>query len=380
MPIHSRLLRYTRKAAYSAGLIDRGCAALAREVAALIDAQAPALLASSNLPGLSMLVTLADGSTVERCFGVADAATRAPMTPDTVFQVMSISKPVTAFGVIRLAEMGMVDLDAPVSTYLRSWTLPPDRRHDHDFDGVTLRRILSHTAGLNVHGFLWAPPDAPPPTTVELLDGIEGPDFVLRLIHPPGERLHYSGGGYTLVQLIIEDVTGAPFAEFARKEVLAPLGMTSSSFVETSAIRERLAARHDAHGQPLPPALCAAHAPTGLYSTPRDLTKLWTAMFTGPHSEPPGRGVITPHAAREMTRPHTDPTAKRVTGLGFFLWPKRSDTIFSHSGFKQGWWSEVDGLLKRRCVIAACANADAGEACVKSLCTNLRQLLLDRAL
>jgi hypothetical protein len=81
-----------------------------------------------------------------------------------------------------------------------------------------------------------------------------------------------------------------------------------------------------------------------------------------------------------MIRPHTDPLGERVCGLGFFLWLKRSDTIFSHSGFKQGWWAQVDGLLRRRCVVAACSNGDAGRECVKAICAQVRQLFLVRAL
>jgi CubicO group peptidase (beta-lactamase class C family) len=380
MPLPPRLLRYTRKAAHSLGLLDPSCAPLARSLALLIDRRAPELIAAHRVPGLSLHVSLADGTPIERCYGVADTSTGARMAPAHVFQVMSISKPVTAFGVMRLAAKGLLDLDAPVSTYLRSWTLPRDRRHTHDFDHVTLRRILSHSAGLNVHGFLWSTPDAPTPSTAQLLDGVEGPDFLLRLIHPPGERLHYSGGGYTLIQLIIEDVTGRPFADVMRDEVLAPLGMTSSSYIENDDIRAHLATRHDAQGAPLPRALCAAHAPTGLYSTPRDLTKLWTAMYRGPAGEPPGRGVLPPELAKQMTTPHTDPAATRVCGLGFFLWLKRSDTVFSHAGFKHGWWSQVDGLLSRRCTIAVCSNGESGAECAKALCAEIRQYLFDHAM
>lgn len=380
MPVLNRLIRYTRKAARSAGLIERSCAALAREIADLVDHRAPELLALHPAPGLSTRIILADGSVIERNFGVADAASRSPMTADTVFQVMSISKPVTAFGVMRLAELGILDPDAPVSEYLRTWDLPLERRHGYDFQHVTLRRILCHTAGLNVHGFLWAEPDAPAPTTAQLLDGIEGPDFVLRMVDHPGAAHHYSGGGYTLAQHVIQDVTGRPFADVMHDELLTPLGMTSSSFVETPAIRANLATRHAAGSAPLPRRLCAAHAPTGLYTTARDITALWAAMLVGPNGEPPGRGLIRPKIAHQLITPTSTPAPGRSCGLGFFLWPKRTDTIFAHSGFKQGWWSEVNGLQRRRCVFAVCCNGDDGQPVVKAICSELRQLLLDRAL
>lgn len=380
MTVIPRLVRYTRKVALHTGLIDRGCATLASDVARLIDHRAPELMAAHRVPGLSILVTISDGREIQRTFGVADTASGAPMTPAHVFQCMSITKPVTTLGVLRLAERSLLDLDAPVSRYLKSWTLPLHRRRGHDFDRVTIRRILSHTAGLNVHGFLWSPPDVPGPNAAQLLDGIEGPDFLLELVHPPGDRLQYSGGAFTLLQLIVEDVTGRPFADVMREEVFDPLGMTSSSFTETPHIRGHLATRHDTDARPLPRMWCSSHGPTGLYSTPRDLSKVWSAMFEGPNHEPPGRTLISPASARQMVTPHTDPTADRVTGLGFFLWPRRTDMVFSHCGFKQGWWSQVDGLLNRRAVIAVCSNSEAGKPCVMTLCAEIRQLLFDRAI
>jgi CubicO group peptidase (beta-lactamase class C family) len=380
MPVLPRLIRYTRKAAFHAGLVGRSCEPLAGGLRAIVDDLAPPLMREHNVPGLSVLVLLPDGSRVERCLGVADAGTGAPMAPDTVFQVMSVTKPVTALGVLRLAEKRILDLDTPVEQYLRSWTLPLDRRHAHDFSAVTLRRILSHTAGFNVHGFLWAPPDAAAPTTTELLDGIEGPEFLLRLVHPPGERFHYSGGGYTLVQKVIEDVTGRPFADVMRDEVFIPLALRTSSFAETETVRAALATRHDEQARPLPRALCAAHAPTGLYSTPRDLAALWSMMYAGPAGEPPGGGFISEEAARAMTTPHSDPAGERVCGLGFFLWRTRSDCVFSHAGFKQGWWCQAISFLRRRCTLVVCSNADSGAACVKPLCTALRQHIFDHAL
>lgn len=380
MEVIPRLIRYTRRAAAHAGLISRGYEALAADVSALIDGLAPELMKEHRIPGLSVLVTLANGARVERIFGCADAATGEPLTPDTLFQVMSITKPVTAFGAVRLAETGRVDLDAPVTRYLRSWSLPLERRGGHDFEGVTLRRLLSHSAGFNIRGFGWVPPGAPTPSPAQLLDGIEGPEMIARLEQAPGEQLLYSGAGYTLVQLVIEDVTGRPFADFMRDEVFAPLGMNSTSYVAHACENAPIVTRHDAMGNALPPAVCASAGPTGLYSTPRDLSRLWCAMFTGPGGEPAGRDLISPASARAMTTPQTDRAAKRVCGLGFFLWLKRSDTVFSHSGFKEGCWSQVDGMLKRRAVIAACCNGDAGKGCVAELCTRVRQLLFDRAI
>ena len=164
-----------------------------------------------------------------------------PVTPDTVFQVGSISKPVTAWGVMRLVQQGKLDLDAPVDRYLTRWHLPPS---PFDADGVTIRRLLSHSAGLNSQDYS---PIAtrPLPSLEQSLSGESGgvnarrgSDDV-RITMAPGQQHSYSNGGYTLLQLAIEEVTGEPFARYMQREVLDPLGMTHSSFTWRADQRSR---------------------------------------------------------------------------------------------------------------------------------------------
>ncbi len=180
-----------------------------------------------RIPGLSVAVSNRGRVEWARGFGLADVPTGRTVTPDTLFLAGSVSKPVSALRVHQLAEAGIVDMDANVNDYLTSWQLP-----DNEFtesEKVTLRRILNHTAGLTVWGFPGYPRTDVIPTTVEVLDG-KGNTPPVRVFKKPGESWLYSGGGYTIMQLLVSDVERTHFASIMRKHILDPLGMTGSTF------------------------------------------------------------------------------------------------------------------------------------------------------
>jgi CubicO group peptidase (beta-lactamase class C family) len=155
-----------------------------------------------------------------------------PVNQDSIFGVASVGKWVTAMAVMRLVEKGMVDLDTPVSDYLESWVLPPS---DYDNELVTLRLLLSHTAGiedgLGHNGF--APDEPIQPLTEHLTlaadvdPGVSGRVVVTAM---PGETWKYSGGSYNLIQLIIEDVTKKTFNQAMSELVFQPLGLKNTYF------------------------------------------------------------------------------------------------------------------------------------------------------
>lgn len=199
--------------------------------------------------------------------------------PTTRFQSASISKAVTALGALQLVERGLIGIDEEIRPHLRSWKIPASRYDDLP---LTLRAILTHCAGFNVSGFVGYPENVPVPAVVELLEG-RGPansEAVLRTI-PPGEAgqfTHgtYSGGAYTILQLLMQDLSGLPFATYMQQAVLTPLGMTHSHFNQPLPREQRLNAAfgREADGSPLQgvafhtfPELAAA----GLWSTPSDL-------------------------------------------------------------------------------------------------------------
>lgn len=227
-------------------------------VTAAVDATVPNAQRDADVPGVTVAV-VEDGEVAwQGAYGVPQ---------DTVFQAGSISKPVAAATVLALADEGVVDLDEPVSTYLRSWRLPAD---SPDPDGVTLRRLLAHTAGIDTDGYQGLDRDAPLPTTAESL----------ATVHQTAEvgSYEYSGGGYTIAQQVVEDVTGAPFAAAVQREVLDPLGMTASGFGCTTA--------DEGHGYKYAEAAAA-----GLCSTTADLGRF--AAWLG-SDDPRAEAMRTP--------------------------------------------------------------------------------------
>jgi CubicO group peptidase (beta-lactamase class C family) len=167
-------------------------------------------------------------------------------------------------------------LDRPVDGYLSGWHVPKSR---FDAEGVTLRRILRHTAGLSVHGFPGFAPDDRMPSLIELLKGKGTGDGAVRLLQAPGQEWRYSGGGYAVAQLLLEEQTGEAFEAFMLENVLVPLGMTSSDYRWTPELEARSATPYDRRGRPMYRNQFRAVAAAGLQTTPRDLARFGIACM-----------------------------------------------------------------------------------------------------
>ncbi len=245
-----------------------------------------------------------------------------PVDRDTLFQVASLSKWVTAWGVMTLVDSGRIDLDAPVSRYLTRWRLPPGA---YDNDGVTVRRLLSHTAGLTDGlGYAGFAPDVEPQTLEQSLtraaDASPGADGVVRVGRAPGSGWAYSGGGYTLLQLIVEEVSGEPFDAYMRRAVLEPLGMSRSTFRLADGGAPNLAEIFDADGSPATHYRFTATAAASLYTSTADLTRFIQAHLAGPDGVSPGRGVLRPETLETMRRPHAFQYGAEIWGLGVVIY------------------------------------------------------------
>lgn len=232
----------------------------------------------------------------------------------SLFQVASMSKWLTACGVMALAEQHRIELDAPVSRYLARWHLPPG---DFDNDGVTVRRLLAHTAGLTDGlGFLGYPPDRIPPSIEQELthteDVMPGANGIVRVGARPGTRWRYSGGGYLILQLLIEEVTQAPFNDFMRQTVFQPLGMTESTFVDPDPAR--LADVFDADGSKVAAAKFTALGAASLYTSLADMTRFLEAQLAGSGS------VLKPATLEAMRAPQAYLYGIPVWGLGETLY------------------------------------------------------------
>ena len=175
-----------------------------------------------------------------------------PVTPETLFQAGSISKPVAAMAALRQVQEGKLSLDVDVNTLLNSWKLP-----DAPVAGgkpVTLRELLTHTGGTTVHGFPGYAADAPVPTLVQVLNGEKPANTpAIRIEAAPGSKWNYSGGGYTIMQQVLIDVTKEPFPKLLHDTVLGPIGMTHSTYEQPlpAEMRASAATPYEVDGKPV---------------------------------------------------------------------------------------------------------------------------------
>jgi CubicO group peptidase (beta-lactamase class C family) len=258
-----------------------------------------------------------------------------PVDGDTLFQVASLSKWITAWGVMALVERGKIDLDAPVSRYLTRWSLPKGKFSN---DGVTVRRLLSHTAGLTDGlGYAGFKPGQPIQTLEASLtraaDASPGSSGVTRVGSEPGIGWAYSGGGYTLMQLLIEEVSGQPFNTYMTETVFRPLGMTRSTFLidDTTA---NVAEIYDVDGSKATHFRFTGVAAASLYTSGADMTRFIQAHLKGPNGEAAGRGVLRPETLVAMRQPHASQWGADIWGLGMILYAPNNAGSFvvGHDG------------------------------------------------
>ncbi|WP_397421103.1 serine hydrolase domain-containing protein [Phenylobacterium sp.] len=288
-------------------------------------------LLRAETSGNAALILVKAGQPVHEVF----VSRGAPVDRDTRFQVASMGKWVTALGIMTLVEQGKIDLDAPVSTYLTRWQLPAS---EFDNSKVTVRRLLSHTAGLTdglgYGGFApGTPVQSLEASLTRAADADPGSDGRTRVGHEPGAAFEYSGGGYTLLQLIVEEVSGQTFNAYMTDAVLAPLGMTGSTFLLEDGAKN-VAENFDAKGTKTPLPRYTALAATSLFTSAADMARLIAAHRPGPAGEPVGRGVLRPETLVAMRKPQAQQYGADVWGSGVVLYaPNRSgDFVIGHDG------------------------------------------------
>lgn len=300
------------------------------QFAAHLDTAVPDVLKASKVEGMAIAVVRNGEIAFSRGYGWQDKSAKLPVETDTVFQMASISKSLAAWGVMKLVQEGKIDLDTPVETYLTRWKLP-NSKFDHT--GVTVRRLLSHTAGMSLSGYPGLSPKKPLPTIEESLNGKTGGAGRVYVKYEPGAQYIYSGGGYTLLQLLIEEVSGQRFEDYMAEQVLKPLGMTSSSYSWDEALRPRTAKGYDTWGHALPNYLFTAKAAAGLYSTAPDMAKWLVStirIYNGIET-----GILQRDTLQLMFQP-----VKQGYGLGHFSFAAPSgEQMVWHSGANAGWRS-----------------------------------------
>lgn len=333
------------------------------------DTAITSLLHERQMAGLSIAVIQGGEIVKARGYGVADKETGATITASTLFQAGSISKCLAAVAALYLVEKGELSLDTPLNDHLKSWKLP-----ENEFTAsrkVLLRDILSHSAGLTVHGYSGYPASYAIPTLVEVLEGASSSQSSsVRVDFVPGSKVRYSGGGYTILQQLICDVTGEAFDEFMRHQILEPLNMRQSTFAQPlpSHLASGAATGHDDQGNAIPgrwhvyPQMAAA----GLWTTASDIARFVIAIqegFANISSQ-----IISPPLNRDMlTR------QKENMGLGVFLAGDGDKLQFYHSGRNRGFDSLMMASAKRRNGIVILSNSNTNPQAYREIVRIIRQ-------
>jgi len=297
-----------------------------------------------NVHGVSIAVIRNYEIEWAKGYGLADVETRRPVTAETLFLAGSISKPVAAAGALVLVEQGKLKLDEDVNRYLKSWKVP-----ENEFTNpqkVTLRRLLSHTAGLTVHGFPGYNAASAVPTIPQILDGVKPANTApVRVDLTPGSTYRYSGGGYTVAQLMMTEAAGVPFPDFMQRAVLAKAGMGQSTY--ENPLPQRLtdvaASGYKANGNAVPgryhtyPEMAAA----GLWTTASDLARFVIEIQKA--REGRSNRILKQETVEEMLKPE-----KQNYGLGFGINERDGLKRFSHGGADAGFQALLSGTVDGR--------------------------------
>lgn len=288
-------------------------------------------MATLKVPGISIAVI--NGGVIEwaRGYGMADVANGRPVTEHTRFQAASITKSVTAMAALTLVQAGKLSLDEDVNLRLAAWKLP-----ENGFTAqrkVTLRALLSHTAGISGHGFRGYAAGAPLPSLLEVLDGKPPANTApVRVEALPGSVWKYSGGGYEIIQLLLTETAREPFDVFVQHAVLDKIGMRESSFVLPAAWEAVATNAYLADGRVVPgkwhryPEMAAA----SLWTTPSDLARFAIEIQNSAAGK--SNKVLSQEMAKEMLAPGIE-----AFGLGLFLGEKTDARAnFYHGGGNEG--------------------------------------------
>ena len=286
-----------------------------------------------KIPGVSVAVFGDFRIEWARAYGVKDAETSEPVTTTTMFQAASISKPVVVTAALKLFEEGKMNLEEDINNILKSWKLPENEFTEKH--KVMPANLMSHTAGLTVSGFPGYEPGEALPTLQEILDGKSPANTpAVRVNLEPSTRFRYSGGGTTILQLMVMDLEGKAFDQIMKTRVLDPLGMSNSTYRQPlpSELRSQATTAHQADGSVIKGKVHVypEQAAAGLWTTPTDLSKF--AIEVGLSLKGRSNKILRKETVERMLTPFV---ADNI-GLGFFLDKKGTTVYFQHSGGNAG--------------------------------------------
>jgi CubicO group peptidase (beta-lactamase class C family) len=276
-------------------------------------------------------------------YGCADSLEQRPVTTQTLFQAGSNSKSLHAVGLLKLVQEGKLDLNADINDYLKTWKFPYDSLSNGQ--KITIANLLSHTAGLTVHGFDGYENGDTIPTLIQILNGQKPANSdAIRSQYAPSLRYEYSGGGTTISQLIIEDVTGMSYDEYMWKYVLKPLGMVGSSYTQPPpSVKQNLLATgyyNDGKAVPGKYHIYPEQAAAGLWTNPTDLARY--VIDTQLSLLGKSQKVLSKETTELRLTPYIDNSA----ALGVFVMEKDGVKHFQHGGVDEGFVSQYAGSFE----------------------------------
>jgi CubicO group peptidase (beta-lactamase class C family) len=309
-----------------------------------------------NVHGVSIAVIHNYKLEWARGYGMADMAEHRPVNTQTLFQAASISKSLNAVGILKLVQSGRLSLTDDINNYFKTFKFPPDSVAN--FKKITIGNLLSHSAGLTVHGFAGYETGDTIPTILQVLHGQRpANNDPVKSQFAPGTRVEYSGGGITISQLIVMDVTDEAYDKYQWNNVLEPLGMVRSFYTQPPPVSRLpfLATGYRSNGDEIKgkyhiyPEMAAA----GLWTNPTDLSYFIIEMqnaYKGKSDK-----VLSKKMAELMLSPYL---SNGLAGLGVFIEKKGDRTYFGHGGANEGFRSQYYGSLEGGDGVVVMVNSD----------------------
>lgn len=293
-----------------------------------------------------------------KAYGWADAAEKRPVTTETLFQAASLSKSLNAVGVLKLVQDKKLTLDADINNYLTTWKFPYDEKSKDK--KINVANLLSHSAGLTVHGFPGYDVDDNLPAIPEILDGKKPANTsAVRSQFEPDLKTQYSGGGTTISQLIVMDITKVPYAQYMWNNVLKPMGMKNSTYAQPPVNKKpnELATGYRANKKEIKGKyhIYPEQAAAGLWTNPTDLAHyiIETQLSLA--------GKSNKVLSQKMTKLRLTPYLDKSAALGVFLSQGGSTKTFSHGGANEGFRCQYYGSLEGGSGVVVMVNSDNGE-------------------
>ncbi|MDT7831792.1 serine hydrolase domain-containing protein [Flavobacteriaceae bacterium S356] len=317
-----------------------------------LDTKVPKFMKQKNVPGMAVAVFNNGEAIFQQGYGWANVGTHKKVTGQTGFNIGSVSKLFTAVAIMKLVEEGKIALDTPVEHYLTRWKLPNSQ---FDKNKVTIRRLLNHTGGISVHGYPGFKVKRTLPSLEASLNGENGPvraNEPVKIIIEPNTKFRYSGGGYTLLQLVVEEVTKMPFHKYAKKTIFKPLGMQNTSFKINQKILKNSAIPYDAEAKRLPFEFFTAQGAAGLHTTLDDFILFANELLNG-------HKVLSEATIQEMIQPTA--VSQGHYGLGFSILKFGGLKFIGHAGSNTGWQSAFFIDFKTKSGMIMMTNGDEGK-------------------